>query len=361
LFSAFAGFFVFAPDSKGFSQPMIISKSSSRRRYQHRWPRAFTLIELLVVIAIIAVLIALLLPAVQQAREAARRTQCKNNLKQVGLALHNYHDTFGALPYGSSGPGYMGSAPGALVKNQTGWVMLLPYMDQANLFNTLDHNSAMGIWNPGGGTLAGGSTLVAANAAATGKRINVLLCPSDAGSETYPGGDGTYGCAPGIPSYKSSYGFSVMRGMTWDNGANNYWVNEDRATRSMFGVSSRTTFRDISDGLSNSVAIAETTLTVQDGVTPSWACTQHVGLGIQFADPANTNINNWYCCGWTTPPNGSFQPGSLGEWGSPGSVHTGGMQVLLGDGSVRFISENINATTRQRLGYISDSQPIGEF
>jgi len=88
---------------------------------------------------------------------------------------------------------------------------------------------------------------------------------------------------------------------------------------------------------------------------------QHVGLGINFSDPIGTNINNWYCCSWTSPPNRTFKPGSLGEFGSPGSVHTGGLHVLLGDGSTRFISENINATTRQRLGYINDSQTVGEF
>jgi prepilin-type N-terminal cleavage/methylation domain-containing protein len=93
--------------------------------------RAFTLIELLVVIAIIAILIALLLPAVQQAREAARRTQCKNNLKQMGLALHNYHDTFQMFPYGEM-MGIGQSPPTGRKMNQNGLVMLLPYIEQAN-------------------------------------------------------------------------------------------------------------------------------------------------------------------------------------------------------------------------------------
>src|SRR5947208_2953292 len=91
--------------------------------------RGFTLIELLVVIAIIAVLIALLLPAVQQAREAARRTQCKNNLKQIGLALHNYHDTYGVLPPATIAPGQSPATNNNQILNHKGWTMLLPYFD----------------------------------------------------------------------------------------------------------------------------------------------------------------------------------------------------------------------------------------
>ncbi len=239
--------------------------------------RAFTLIELLVVIAIIAILIALLLPAVQQAREAARRSTCRNQLKQLGLALHNYHDAFNVLPYSANAPGHMGTVAGAQVKNQQGYVLLLPYIDQAPLYNTINHSAAMGTWNPAGGTLAGGATIVAPNAAAGGTKLTLLLCPSDDGPQTYPGGDGTYGCAPGVPAYRTSYGFSVQRSMTWDNSAGNYWTNENRSTRSMFGISGNTTFRDVSDGLTNTVAVSETTLDVYDGVTQSWACSQHVG------------------------------------------------------------------------------------
>ena len=337
-------------------------KSAVKKCVRGRRKYAFTLIELLVVIAIIAILIALLLPAVQQAREAARRTQCKNNLKQIGLAMHNYHDVFSTLPYATSAAGHTGLPPaGVTVKNATGWIALLPYFDQGPLFNTINHSTAMGVWNPGGGTLAGGATILPANAAATGTKLTALLCPSDSGPQTYASGDGTYGCAPGVAAFRTNYGMSVRNGMAWDSGVGQLWTNEPRDARGMFGASSNCNFRDVSDGLSNSVCVSETTLDVYDGVTNSWACAQHVGMGIQFSDPPNININNWYCCAWETPANTHFRPGRLGEWGSPGSVHTGGMHVLMGDGAVRFLSENISSLTRQRLGYISDGQTLGEF
>ena len=122
--------------------------------------RGFTLIELLVVIAIIAILIALLLPAVQQAREAARRTQCKNNLKQLGIALHNYHDVHRVFPPSRlnvgfhGGPVYATPRP-ARYKNATGWTLLLPFIEQGNLYQQYDHNQAAswsyvyGMYSPG--------------------------------------------------------------------------------------------------------------------------------------------------------------------------------------------------------------------
>ena len=131
----------------------------------------------------------------------------------------------------------------------------------------------------------------------------------------------------------------------------------------MFGDSSNTNMRDLSDGSSNTVAIAETTLNVEDGFTGSWACDQHVGNGVDFANlNGQRKINDWACCSWTSTPWGTVNPaGTLGEWGTVGSMHSGGCQVLLGDGSVRFISENVDNTTRQRLGYIADGNTVGDF
>ncbi|HEY0983554.1 DUF1559 family PulG-like putative transporter [Schlesneria sp.] len=328
-----------------------------------RYNRAFTLIELLVVIAIIAVLIALLLPAVQQAREAARRTQCKNNLKQIGLALHNYHDVAGMFPYASSfnaATANNNALPN--IKNQSGWVLILPYFDQAPLYNRINHSAAMGGWKDNGSLpLAGiGGIVPPENAAAAAVKLNALLCPSDSGTPFIQGLlDGNYGCDPSVNSYKTNYGFCTTDGQGW-----NMWSKEDQYTRSMFGAMSTASLRDLTDGSSNTVAVVETTLNVHDGYTGSWACSQHVGNGIQFGNlNGQRKINDWACCGWGpgTPWSVQNPPGKLGEWGTPGSLHTGGVQALLGDGSVRFISENIDNTTRQRLAYIADGNPVGEF
>src|SRR5689334_2256898 len=152
--------------------------------------RAFTLIELLVVIAIIAVLVAILLPAVQQAREAARKAQCQNNLKQIGIALHSYHETYFLFPYGLSVHGRCGA--GYSVTNHTGWICLLPYIDQGNLFNKFDPTQATGNWNAAGGTLAGGGATATGNGILSSTRLANLLCPSDAGQQMLPNGfDGT--------------------------------------------------------------------------------------------------------------------------------------------------------------------------
>jgi prepilin-type N-terminal cleavage/methylation domain-containing protein/prepilin-type processing-associated H-X9-DG protein len=334
----------------------------------------FTLIELLVVIAIIAVLVALLLPAVQQAREAARRSQCKNNLKQMGLALHNYAEQFNVLPYGTQASGQAAYSIGTTVyapmpsgvKNITGWCALLPNLDQSALYNTMNFSAAMGPMLRAGGALAN-AAFTGPNELAASQKIPMFLCPSDNGPQTCGPNSGTaYGCSTKLMSYKTNYGFSVAYGEQ-----SPIWQAETlrataagQNTRCMFGENSNCGFRDVSDGLSNTVMVAETCLDVYDGVTESWACNQHVGAGIQFAFPPNGTgtINQWLCCSWASPAyTSSNVPGKLGEWGSPGSVHPGGMHVLLGDGSVRFISQNLNVVTQQNLGRIADSGIIGDF
>jgi prepilin-type N-terminal cleavage/methylation domain-containing protein len=164
-----------------------------------RRPRGFTLIELLVVIAIIAVLIALLLPAVQQAREAARRTQCKNSLKQIGLGLHNYLSTHSVFPFGK-GASYSGVPVYARWSQHA---MILPYIDQAPLYNTLDFNYPPETPGMGGVTpfMPASTNASGANAVASRTVIPAFMCPSDLGvsdpwraQNNYAGNQGGWLC-----------------------------------------------------------------------------------------------------------------------------------------------------------------------
>ena len=324
--------------------------------------RGFTLIELLVVIAIIAILIALLLPAVQQAREAARRTQCKNNLKQIGLALHNYHDAFGLFPYSTSADGSLTASgapiPFANVLNHRGWMFLLPYFDQAPLYNTINFSLPTGSYVRGSGALVGGG-VPAVNAKAVSTVLPMLLCPSDDGNPRYTGGTVNYvidGAQRQFQGAKTSYDFSVWRYSSWMR----MWaVLKNRPDTRLFGLDSASRIRDVKDGTSNTVAVCEGTLEVKNGVANTWGYSKWVGNGIDLA--ASEGINFWRCCPWRTPPDADNRAGSTRNWGAPGSVHTGGMHVLMADGSVHFISENIDDRTRRNLAFINDSNPIGEF
>jgi len=326
-------------------------------RAQTRQKQAgFTLIELLVVIAIIAVLIALLLPAVQQAREAARRTQCRNNLKQQGLALHNYHDTYLTFPYAFVSD----AAASPTVKpflNQMGFVMLLPYFDQATLYNSFNISAPFGAWNANTAKSGLAFPPPAANLLAATTKLNALLCPSDSGSPYSPDDPTYYGCGlGGGVSYKSSYGFSV------DNQGNPgyLWSALGKTGRCAFGANSKCNMRDMTDGTSNTALLVETTLDVLDGYTGPWACTGHVNHGVSLLD--SRGINYWPCCSWTSPPWQATQAGrALGDYGIAGSMHEGGCTILLADGSVRFINQSLNNTTKYNLGYISDGNVMGDF
>ena len=270
--------------------------------------RGFTLIELLVVIAIIAILIALLLPAVQQAREAARRSQCKNNVKQIGLALHNYHDTFRAFPAAF----YRGTttSPG------WGWVaMILPYIDQAPLYNKLDTGSVK--------PSATASTLVQTV-------LSAYRCPSDTGKATN--------------SNRNNWGTSNYAGV-WGSGDANESISSGNG---IFSASSSVRMRDITDGTSNTIGIGERAY----GRLGSDNYNGAIWAGICDAGKYASNI-------WSLNT-GSKSINGTDDW-SFSSQHVGGVHFLLMDGSVRFISENTNTGLVQNLANKSDGNVVGEF
>jgi prepilin-type N-terminal cleavage/methylation domain-containing protein len=313
--------------------------------------RAFTLIELLVVIAIIAVLIALLLPAVQQAREAARRSQCKNNLKQLGLALHNYHDTTGMFPM-------MRNAGAISQYNATGWIGLLPYVDQAPLYNQIGnaHNDSTYSWD---------QAFVPWQS-----RLAVFLCASDSTNET-PSGIGPV----------KTRNYRMCLGDTINN-------NYSGQTRGLFGYISNVRIRGVSDGTSNTIAMSERVVGtlgdnknarawVAQGVTgydtnPS-VCRALATSG-RYASTQSimrTDFSNmWsdgsvHCAAFSTvlPPNSA----SCGhctnyvDWElvSATSMHEGGVHVLMTDGAVRFVSENIDAGNQTAANVSSGPSPYG--
>ncbi|QDT25729.1 Type II secretion system protein G precursor [Gimesia panareensis] len=281
----------------------------------------FTLIELLVVIAIIAILIALLLPAVQQAREAARRSQCKNNLKQIGLALHNYHDTHGLFP-----SGWIGVQPGVGANAQygSGWgwgTMILPYLDQNPLYNQI--NFSLSINDP------------AQTPSIIDTSLTVFRCPSDPATETFElhqeGSPGTVLAKLATGNYVGVFGSDELD----DCGT----TPPGTACKStgVFYQNSNTRFRDITDGSSQTLFVGERKTNPQQGWYSTW-----VGVIPQgeetYVRPLGATDH---------PPN---DPAAHIDDFS--SHHTGGAQFLFGDGRVRFISENIDEGVYRSLSSI---------
>ncbi len=379
---------------------------------EHRGRGGFTLIELLVVIAIIAILVALLLPAVQQAREAARRTQCKNNLKQVALAFHNFEGSYGFLPTSLRPPSNVaGSTEQSRVSVLT---ELLPYLEQDNIYR--QYNKTIN-WNQG------------TNIPLSQTRIPAFQCPSDPQSGVLdtapPGSSGQY--VPGIAAttaYSPIYGIapgvftqllgrnapdlfrdpsSVFAGenppYTYVRGffPKNATISSGTGLQSVKGAQ----FRDVLDGLSNTLAIAESA-----GRPFVYVRGRRLGGGnaLTDTDPASTNTDRLNSGGWSRPASdimlfggttasngvlgGTFPinatnghnlrglnysptagvsqailglPIGIHGTAAPYSFHTGGAQFALGDGSVRFVTENISFSVFIALATPAGGEVVGEF
>ncbi len=300
------------------------------QRVQNR--RGFTLIELLVVIAIIAILIALLLPAVQQAREAARKTQCRNNLKQIGLALHNYVDVYSVLP------------PGAIYPNErkgTVLMAMLPFIDEANIYNMFNFNALT----------TNGQTIPGTTQRISSIPIETYLCPSDP-FKTYNG--------------NALHNYAACEGPSWqaNNPAcpcsanfNTFALGSYSSATNYAGAFTRmhtsTSLRKITDGLSNTIFFGEVRPECSGHADNGWAGT-NIGQGL-----SSTLIPiNYDSCDRSAPTGGNNCQ-RICNWNTElgfKSMHEGGAFFLMGDGAVRFLGESIDHWTYQYLGAKADGK-----
>ncbi|MCP4787308.1 MAG: DUF1559 domain-containing protein [Fuerstiella sp.] len=304
-----------------------------RQRPQGGRVRGFTLIELLVVIAIIAILIALLLPAVQQAREAARRTQCKNNLKQIGLAIHNYHDVHSRFPIVHQYNGIWDSNPTRGGNGFSWTAFILPFIDQAPLYNSFDFNYPLS---------NSGIPQSVENARLAGTAQTSFNCPSNPGKLARRTGGGVGRIDNhATTNYKANIGsFSGV----------GHRPNEE-ARWNGFGArdnSGSWRFRDFTDGTSNTIAVGEISKLISNAGSLYGRCNNRGYARGQTNDIIYTGqfVMN-------PPPsaNGTIRARSAS------SSHIGGAQFTFMDGSVHFISENIDHTARAWMGnYAMGSQ-----
>ena len=342
--------------------------------------RGFTLIELLVSIAIIAVLVAILLPAVQQAREAARGSQCRNNLKQIGIGVHNYHETFSCFPFGKGG-GYVATVPGA--PGYARWsmhAMILPYVDQGPLYNSIDFR-----FPPDTPGMAGAiATFMPAyqtpgqvNSVQSQATVPVFLCPSDLspapgwkGQNNYAGNQGNWLCD---------------RGDTAPTAAGDIATTELQT--GVFYFLSKVRAADISDGLSNTAFFSEK-IRGQGNADPKsdlYAITNQTSLDAMYQTCNTTNpatalplTSKW---GWSwvmgenccTLYNHVAGPNALSCAGipfpnnnmtnmsmqvAPTSRHAGGVHMLMGDGAIHFLNENVDLAVFRAIGTRAGNERI---
>ncbi len=344
--------------------------------------RGFTLIELLVVIAIIAILIALLLPAVQQAREAARRTQCKNHLKQLGLAFHNYHDAYNKFPIGGMKGGELNPFPYSRNYSIIGpsWrVVILPYIEQAAVYNRLGFGDGSTFHTPYTGFPTVTRPTSNTNVVLQGFKVPLGNCPSSTapqvgatGTLQAPAGGnpqlwdyvGIMGAFPDPAGRTGIFGSGYNGGQyaatgllcpsriksianAIDGTSNTMMVGEQSGL-----VNNRDLRTNYYGGWSGYTGLARSDNTLQD-VAPPWP-------GGDFGDVWSTGIT-----AVRYPPNTKVPGPGSGAPYEPNTIlnsfHVGGINVLLGDGSVRFISDNIDFLTLTSLCVADDGRVIGEF
>lgn len=328
--------------------------------------RGFTLIELLVVIAIIAILVAILLPAVQQAREAARRSSCKNNLKQLGLALHNHQDLYGRLP---AAYGWNDRANAAAWQKAWGWgARILPQLDQLGVYEQLgvanrEFNTAL----PGNNSATWDPAIVKAMQTP----ISIFQCPSDTPNSTintsvdFCHSGGPDSTKPGLSNYVGVYGYQFSN---WNSSGEH--PAQEGLMRGQLGVA----FNEATDGLSNSLLLGERGISHQAGY---WVGVGNVNSEDAWSSPKT--VGRVFLMKPNTPLTGRY-------YSAFSSLHEGGLQFLMGDGRVVFLSETISWNNGkingganmgwwhtwdqidkdtigvfQRLGCRNDNAPISNF
>lgn len=335
----------------------------------------FTLVELLVVIAIIGVLVGLLLPAVQSAREAARRMSCSNNLKQIGLALHNYHDTFKGLP-----PGYINKDPnhpngsGPVAGNYAQWAwgaFILPQLEQGPLYEQLEVGKInLSVALTPSGTMTDKTQLV-------NNPVAAFICPSDPGPEVHQVANQLRDTSDtwlreiaksnymGVNTTRRWHSGGRMTGP--DVGAPSQWggpPNVNNGPNGLFFRDRSIRFRDISDGLSNTVAIGER---VYEYTTPTGLVVCRAGVWVGN-DNQNEQLTIHRSLGTLVNPiNSTNFANCVRGFAGP---HPGGIMFALADGSVQFISESVDHipwtasgddlvdSVLERLGSRNDGQTV---
>jgi len=331
--------------------------------------RGFTLIELLVVIAIIGVLIALLLPAVQAAREAARRSQCVNNLKQIGIAMHNYHDVQGSFPMGwSTYPSWDRTCNSANSHNQTMFTSILPAMEQSTIWNAINFSFPAG---SGGGALYLGVLPGPVQGTAFSAKINNYICPSDFKKPEIPiNPAGGVNNAYSQSSYAGNAGtYDIFRWWygCYTAGAPSNWIDPT----GVFGVDFVNKVADLRDGSSNTIMVGETARFKND-LDNNF---NEYNRGAWFGSSLGSGVTRPQVLALTGPKinanpvipdvpatsyntdfyNPIFQ--NMGQFGFR-SQHPGGANFLFGDGSVKFLKDTINLTTFRSIGTASMGETV---